>query len=231
MATRPYQQRLRAEQAEQTRRRVLDAIAACLRDAPTQPVSVDCVAQAARVSRSTIYGLFGSRAGLFDAFADDLLARTGLPALTAAVAHPDAREHLHGGIDAAFRMYANDHQIYRVLHAMARLDPDSVGAATKLDNERRGGMAHLARRLAEQGALRDDITVETAENLLWALCSFEMFDHLYGDRHLPLDDTIQTTITTIERTLCRPTRQARKRPPPSEPPKRTRPGRPATRTP
>ena len=37
----------------------------------------------AKVARSTIYVVFGSRAGLFDAFAKDLWDRTGLPAIGA----------------------------------------------------------------------------------------------------------------------------------------------------
>ena len=41
----------------------------------------------------------------FDAFLEDLWERTGLPRLTEAVAHPDARQHLRGGIAAASRMY------------------------------------------------------------------------------------------------------------------------------
>jgi hypothetical protein len=52
--------------------------------------------------------------------------------------------------------------------------------------------------------------------MLWALCSFEMFDLLHGDRRLSLDDTIERTVTTVERALCRPTRRSRRRPP-SEP--------------
>lgn len=211
MATRRYEQRLRAEHAEETRRRILDAVATCLREAPTEPVSLDRVARIARVARSTIYLVFGSRAGLFDAFTDDLWARTGLPALTAAVAHPDARQHLRGGIAAACRMYAADHDIYRVLHSMARVDPESVGGAVeKMNAERRGGMAFLARRLAEDGALRNDVSVAQAEHLLWPLCSFEMFDLLYGDRGLSINDTIELIVSTIERALCRPARATRK---------------------
>ncbi|MGS0686130.1 TetR/AcrR family transcriptional regulator, partial [Nakamurella sp. GG22] len=156
--TRAYRQRLRAESAEQTRRRILDAVAAGLRDAPTEPVSLDRVAQSARVARSTIYSVFGSRAGLFDAFVDDLWARTGLPELTEAVANPDARQHLRAGITAASAMYARDRDIYRVLHSMAQLDPASVGGAVqKMEAERAGGMAHVAARLAEDGQLRDGV--------------------------------------------------------------------------
>ena len=148
MAGRKYEQRLRAESADETRRRILDAVDQRLREAPTEPVSLDQVAALARVARSTIYLVFGSRAGMFDAFAEDLRVRTGVGALTEAVAAPDVREHLRGGIAAANKMYAADRDIYRVLFSMAQLDPDSVGGAVrKMDQERSGGMAHLARRL------------------------------------------------------------------------------------
>jgi AcrR family transcriptional regulator len=201
---RKYEQRLRAETADETRRRVLDAVAQRLRDAPTEPVSLGEVARLAKVARSTIYLVFGSRAGLFDAFTEDLWERTGLPALTQAVAHPDARQHLRGGIAAATRMYAADRDIYRVLYSMARLDPDSVGGAVqKMEQERTGGMAHLARRLAEDGVLRDDVTVDEAADVLWVLCSFESFDLLHTGRGLSVDEAIETIVTMAERSLCR----------------------------
>ena len=95
--TRKYEQQIRAEAAEETRRRILDAVAQRLREAPTEPLSLDRVARLARVARSTIYLVFGSRAGLFDAFADDLWARTGFAELTKAVAHPDARGSTYAG--------------------------------------------------------------------------------------------------------------------------------------
>ena len=97
---RKYQQRLRAEAAEETRRRILDALYARLRDTPTQPVSIDQVARDARVSRSTVYLIFGSRGGLFDALGADLLQPAGFQEVVEAVAHPDAREHLRRGLRA-----------------------------------------------------------------------------------------------------------------------------------
>ncbi len=50
-----------------TRRRILDALGERLQEAPTEPVSVDEIATRAEVPRSTIYLVFGSRSGLFDA--------------------------------------------------------------------------------------------------------------------------------------------------------------------
>jgi transcriptional regulator GlxA family with amidase domain len=53
MATRRYEQRRRAQTAEETRRRVLEAVYEQLREAPAQPVSVDRIARTAGVARST----------------------------------------------------------------------------------------------------------------------------------------------------------------------------------
>jgi AcrR family transcriptional regulator len=204
MTPRRYEQRLRAETAEQTRRRILGAVEQCLRERPTEPVSLEKVAKEARVARSTIYQVFGSRAGLFDAFAADLWHRTGLPELTRAVAHPDAREHLRGGFSAASRMFAADRDLYRVLFSMAQLDPESVGGAVSdVEQERVGGLTHLARRLHEDGLLRDDVTVEEAVDILWVLASFESFDLLFTGRGLPFERAVELLVTTAERALLK----------------------------
>jgi hypothetical protein len=101
-------------------------------------------------------------------------------------------------------MYDVDLGIYRVLHAMGRLDPESVGGAlATMERERAGGMDFLARHLAQDGVLADGITVEAATNVLWVLCSFEAFDLLRTDRGLSLEDTIETIVTSAERALCR----------------------------
>jgi AcrR family transcriptional regulator len=202
---RKYEQQLRAETAEETRRRILDAVARRLREAPTEPVSLDQVAKLARVARSTIYLIFGSRAGLFDAFTEDLADRTGLARLTEAVANPDARQHLREGIAAGYHMYAQDVVVYRVLFSMNHLAPASLGGAVeRMEQRRAGGMAYLARRLAEDSVLRDDITVKQAIDLLWMLCGFETFDALYADRGKSLEESIELITWTAEHALCRP---------------------------
>ena len=205
MATRKYEQRLRADAAEQTRKRILEAVYEQLRRAPSEPVSVEQVARMAEVARSTVYLIFGSRAGLFDALSTDLWwHRAGFQQVVDAVAHPDAREHLREGIAAGVRVFAAHRDVFRALFSMAQLDSDAVGGAiAKIEEDRAGGMAHLARRLAEQEVLRPDVTVGEAADVLWLLASFDSFDQLYTARKLAVDDVARTLITTAERTLCR----------------------------
>ena len=96
MSPRRYEQRARAEAAEETRRRILDAVYRRLREAPAQALSVDAIAADAGVARSTVYVIFGSRAGLFDAFAEYFFDSAEISRLSAAFDLPDAREVLRG---------------------------------------------------------------------------------------------------------------------------------------
>ncbi len=205
MGTRKYEQRLRAEAAEQTRRRILDAVYQRLHDAPTTPVSVEQVARAAGVSRSTVYLVFGSRAGLFDALTEDLWQRAGFQQVVDAVADPDARRHLRGGIAGGVRVFAAHRDVFRALFSMAELDADAVGGAiSRIEENRAGGMTHLAQRLAEQDLLRAEVSVDQAADLLWLLTSFDSFDQLYTGRKLSPEDTAELLVTAAERSLCRP---------------------------
>lgn len=183
---------------------ILDAVYERLREAPSEPVSVDRVARMAGVARSTVYLIFGSRAGLFDALGADLLQRGGFERMLRAAAHPDAREGLRGGIRDVVLMYAAHRDVLRALSSMALLDADAVGGAVqRMEEGRAGGMAHLAQRLAEQGVLRPDVTADEATDLLWVLTSFDSFDLLHTGRSLTADKVAKTLVTTAERSLCR----------------------------
>jgi AcrR family transcriptional regulator len=205
VATRKYEQRLRADAAGQTRQSILDAVYEQLRREPSKPVSLEQVARTANVARSTVYLIFGSRAGLFDALSTDLWwRRAGFQQVADAVAHPDAREHLREGISAGVRVFAAHRDVFRALFSMAQLDAGAAGGAiARIEENRAGGMAHLARRLAGQQVLRPDVTTEQAADLLWLLASFDSFDQLYTARKLAVDDVARVLTTTAERTLCR----------------------------
>src|ERR671932_301242 len=140
MATRPYEQRARAEEAERTRMRIIEAVFTRLREAPAERVAIDQVAHMAGVARSTVYAIFGSRSGLFDAVGRELAARSGYARLLDAKHQPDAREHLRAGFRAASEMLAANRDIYRALRSMAQLDEQAVGgvasAATPIQGPR-----------------------------------------------------------------------------------------------
>jgi AcrR family transcriptional regulator len=202
VSTRRYEQRARAEEAEKTRRRIVDAALERLRDAPTEPVSMERIAAMAGVARSTVYAIFGSRAGLFDAVGVELRERGGYDRLVHASHDEDARAALRGGLRAASEMLAASRDSYRTLHSMAKLDPAAVGGSVhRWEEERARAMARIAAQLHEQGHLRNGVSAEEANDVLWVLTSFESFDLLYSGRGLPLDTVVERLTETAERSL------------------------------
>jgi len=201
--TRRYEQRARAELAARTRRRILDTVVERLRAAPTEPISVERIAAMAGVARSTVYAIFGSRAGLFDAVGADVFERAGYGALVDAARHPDGREQLRAGTRAATAMFAAHRDVVRALYSMAQLDEQAVGGSVRRwEAERSAGMARLARRLEDQGELRPGVSVEQAEHVLWVLSSFESFDLLFTGRGLPAEAVADLLIAAAERSVC-----------------------------
>jgi AcrR family transcriptional regulator len=202
MPTRRYEQRLRAQTAAETRRRVLDAVHDALRAAPAEPVSIDRVARAAGVARSTVYVIFGSRAGLFDALGEYLFERGGFQAVLDAVAHPDPRITVRDGIAGGVHTFAAERDVFRALVSMSALDPDAVGGAMARSEERRAkGMLRLARRLSRHGALRNGLTAQQAADRLWVLTSFDAFDLLFTGRGMSANEAARTLVEMAERSV------------------------------
>jgi AcrR family transcriptional regulator len=202
MATRRYEQRLRAQAADETRRRVLYAVYEQLREAPARPVGVDRIARTAGVARSTVYVIFGSRAGLFDAFAADLLERGGFQRVLDAVADPDPRVTVRAGITGGVHTFATHRDVFRALVSMAELDAEAVGGAMQRSEQRRAkGMKRLARRLAKHGLLPEGVTAKKAADRLWVLTSFDAFDLLYAGRGLSAKEVARVLVDMAERSV------------------------------
>jgi AcrR family transcriptional regulator len=156
------------------------------------------------VARSTVYLVFGPRAGLFDALSDELLHGPGWEQLTASVRLPDAREGMRGALDAGVRMYAPHRDVLRVLVSLAHLDPEAVGGTFhRREAARARGIGRLSRRLAQQGHLRDGVTANAAADVIWLLAGFDAFDELYTGRRMGADRVAKTLVETAERSICR----------------------------
>ena len=204
MDKRRYRQRARADTSAATSRRILDSARATLERGPVGALKVDEVARAAGVSRSTVYLLYGSRTGLFDALARHLRDTAGFEELVVSSRLPDALESLRTSARIAVRMYARLPGLARALFTLAAIDPDAVAGVRAIEDGRRPGQAHLARGLQSQGYLRDDVSIEEATDMLTVLTSFQAFDELFTGSGLDAETVADRLIAMAERSLCRP---------------------------
>ena len=203
-AKRPYRQRLRAESSAMTRQRIIDAARQVLTTQPLRSFNLSEVAELARVVRSTIYTVFGSREGLLRAVAQDMTERGGWERMREAFRDPDAWAAIRRNIEEGTRMVASEHPVILAISVLAMVDPDAAVVAAEMDEVRLQGLRSLARRLGEQGYLRPELDHEQAVEILWVLTSWNSFDQLYSGRGLDQPAAAQRLVTMARLTLCRP---------------------------
>jgi AcrR family transcriptional regulator len=108
---RSYQSPLRAEQMEQTRRRILGAVAEVLASEEAGELTIALVALRARVSVRTVYRHFPTKEALFDAFAE--WAEENLRLVVHS--YPETLEALVGMAPGLYRAYDENEPLMRAM--------------------------------------------------------------------------------------------------------------------
>ena len=175
-----YDNSTRTAAARVTRARILVAARTSFLDRGFAGTTIRVVAQDAEVSQETIYKTFGGKAGLLKAVYDTALVADDdelpLAQRPEALAVLDATDPL-----AAAAAYANLAQLIservdpllRVLLGSRDTDATLSSFARTIDEERRMGSAFWVRHWHAAGWLREDLEVEKAADILWALNSHE----------------------------------------------------------
>lgn len=155
-----------------TRQALLEAARELIERHGVAELTLAGVAEAAGVTRQSVYLHFGSRAGLITAFADHVWQRAGLPSPRELVENAsDARAALH----ALVQLRAKSSQFtekYQVSADAVGLHDSEFQEAWRTRQEQRLAVFRLvARRIQQEGLLRAGITVETAAELMWTMIS------------------------------------------------------------
>ena len=204
---RPYRQRLRAESSALTRQRIIESARQVLTTQPFHGFNISEVAELARVVRSTIYTVFGSREGLLRAVAQDMTERGGWERMREAFRDPDAWQAIRRNLEEGTRMIASEHPVALAITVLAAVDPDAAVVAAEMDELRLRGVRSLATRLGEQGYLRPELSQQEAVDILWVLTSWNTFNQLYGGRELDQPVVADRLVTMARLTLCHPQTQ------------------------
>jgi AcrR family transcriptional regulator len=188
---RRYESRRRQKQAAQTRREIITAAGRLFRDRG-YGVPLPAIAEEAGVVVETVYRIFGTKAGLFRAVVEALLAGgparaervvEDRPAIRAILEEPDPRAKVGGYAATQPGIHRRAGPLLRALRDARASDPDLALLWDELEQWRLEGQGRFVAHLAELGALRADRSVEEAKDIVWALCSLAVHDLLVMQRH------------------------------------------------
>ena len=160
-APRPYRSSLRAEQAQDTRRRIRAAADRLFLEHGYSDVSMDDIASAAGVARQTVFSAFGSKAGVLKeaigvrlAGDDAPLSLAERPAARRMLAATDPVEAIrraaHLIVDVALRVAP----LWPAIHQAAAVDKEIAALLLTYDRARHEGLGGLVDVVARLGALR-----------------------------------------------------------------------------
>lgn len=145
------------------------------------------IATEAGVVVETIYRIFGSKAGLFRAVIDAVLAggaeRAETPveqraAIRAVVEEPDARRQIDRYAATQPGIHRRAGPLLRTLAAAAASDAELNHLWREMEDWRFSGQSRFVGMLADQGKLRSGLPVERACDIVWSLCSLAVYDLL-----------------------------------------------------
>ena len=206
---RRYDSRRRREQAEQTRADILTAAGRLFRDRG-YPVPMTAIATEAGVVVETVYRAFGSKAALFRAVIEALLAG-GVARANVPVEDRPAIRAIREEVDplSQVALYAATQPgIHRragplliSLRNAQGTDSELARLWTELEASRHSGQGRFVAMLAERKALRSDRSVAEATDLLWALTSVAVYEMLVTERGWSADQYERWLAASLSREL------------------------------
>lgn len=188
---RRYDSRRRQQQAERTRRDIVDAAHALFVDRGYVGTTMTAIADAAEVAVETIYRGFGSKAALFEAVVEVAVAGGAKrasrpveerPAIRAVIDEPDPRRQIQRYVATQPGVHERLGPLVRTLKAAADVEEQLADVWERLEGQRLDGMGRFAQLLAERGALQEGLSVEMARDVLWTLNSHVVYEKLVEQR-------------------------------------------------
>jgi AcrR family transcriptional regulator len=185
----PYESALRTSQARATRRAIVDAAAGLFVERGYGGTTVDAIAEAAGVSRKTVFSSVGGKVEALKLALDwaivgddEPVPMMERPQVQALRSEPDARKVVRGYVATFCAVTPRVAPIEAVVRGAAGLDDDVRALNEEQRRQRLVGMIVFATELGERGALREDLTVQQAGELLWTFNDPAIYHRLVLER-------------------------------------------------
>jgi len=181
-AKRRYHSPQRQLQAELTRRKLLDAARRLFAANGYAATTLPAIAREAEVSAPTITAIFGTKAGLLTALVqlvvggdEEPIALVDRPWWQAMLAEPDARRQLAVFAANGRQIHQRSADVAAIMQGAATADPEIAGMLHQLAEGRFRDAQTVAASLAKKGALASEVSIDQAEDIIWALGSHDLY--------------------------------------------------------
>ena len=175
---RSYDMRRRSLSAEATRQGIIDAAHRLLNRPDGGSLALQEIAEAAGVSRATIYNRIGSRRALLTAVFEDQGRLIEFDRVLRAMQLDDPSQAVLATVRESCRAWSIMPVAIRRTLALAVMDAEVGELVETFERYRRVEVRGLVERASSSGAIREGIDVGTATGTLGLLTSFPAFDHL-----------------------------------------------------
>jgi TetR/AcrR family transcriptional regulator of autoinduction and epiphytic fitness len=206
----------RAERALQTRLRMLHTARDQFVSEGYPATTMERIAAQAGVAVQTLYYTFRTKAQMLCEVMEVTAASKIDPVpvnrrswMTEAMATPSPHRALALCIEHGTDIFERAAPLWPAIWAASATDPYVERYWERVATGRRAGMSQLAARLADLGALRDDITPARATDVLFVLISHETFRGLVQQAAWTLPAYKAWLFTTLVHQLIRPSEVAR----------------------
>lgn len=205
---RSYNSTRRKNQANETRRMIVEAARKLFYELGFTNATIDAIAQEAGVASETIYAIFGNKQAILMNLIQATLVGDyeKVPLLERqfikdAINETDQQQLIKKFASDIYKIMQRMSPIFALLRSTAKTDPEIMALLNKLLMERLGGMSFFVNQLSRIGPLKEQILTDQAQVTVWAISSAEVFTLMTQDLGWSEQKYTTWLSSTLERLL------------------------------
>lgn len=179
---RRYDASRRQARSAETRQRIIDAASSLMVSTGYRATSVGAIAERAGVNVDTVYQLVGRKPVIVRELIEQALSGTDHPVpaeqrdyVRAIRAEPDPTRKLAMYAGAVRRTLERLAPLFRVIREAAPSEPEVTAVWKEISDRRAANMRMFITDVNATGALREDLSVERAADIVWTLNSPDVY--------------------------------------------------------
>ena len=180
---RSYNSLVRQRQADDTRRRIVEATRRLLQSEGYDGMTIEAIAQRAQVSAQSVYGIFKSKTGILTELLDQSTFGADYEdAVRRALSASDPETRLRLAAPIARQIHDAQSATFDLLRGAGVVAPELAKLEQQRESLRYERQERMIISLREAGRLRPDLDYTTARDIFWMLTGRDVYRMLVRER-------------------------------------------------